>query len=76
MKTYGIGGSTPEAELAAIQPKAHLVDPIQKSEFQTRIQKSAHLLRENKVTAMYLHAGINLYYFTGTHCKTSERITF
>ena len=57
MKTYGIGGSSPEDELAVIQPKVHLVDSIQKSEFQSRIQKAAHLLRENKVPAMYLHAG-------------------
>ncbi|MFH4966913.1 Xaa-Pro peptidase family protein [Gaetbulibacter sp. M240] len=74
MKTYGIGGSTPEAELGAIQPKAHLVEPIQKSEFQSRIQKAAKLLRDNKVPAMYLHAGTNLYYFTGTRWKTSERM--
>lgn len=74
MKTYGIGGSTPEAELAAMKPKAHLVDPIQKSEFQSRIRKAARMLKENKVPAMYLHAGTNLYYFTGTRWNASERM--
>ncbi|GAA4280694.1 M24 family metallopeptidase [Gaetbulibacter aestuarii] len=74
MKTYGIGGSIPEAELAAIEPKAHLAKPIQKSEFQSRIQKAARMLKENKVPAMYLHAGTNLYYFTGTRWNASERM--
>ncbi|MDB0610339.1 hypothetical protein PL371_00315 [Tenacibaculum maritimum] len=30
MNTFGIGGSTIEAELNAITPTAHLVEPIQK----------------------------------------------
>ena len=40
MNTFGIGGSTVEIELDAIHPKAHLAKPIQKEEFQSRIDKA------------------------------------
>lgn len=70
----GIGGSTIEAELKAIQPIAHLVQPIKKEEFQQRIEKACRLMQEKNVPAMYLHAGINLYYFTGMKWNPSERI--
>ncbi len=70
----GIGGSTIEAELNAIQPIAHLVQPIQKGEFQQRIDKACKLMQEQSVPAMYLHAGTNLYYFTGMKWNASERM--
>ena len=70
----GIGGSTIEAELNAIQPIAHLVQPIQKEEFQQRIDKACKLMQEQSVPAMYLHAGTNLYYFTGMKWNASERM--
>jgi Xaa-Pro dipeptidase len=70
----GIGGSTIEAELKAIQPIAHLVQPIKKEEFQQRIEKACRLMQEQNIPAMYLHAGINLYYFTGMKWNPSERI--
>ncbi len=66
----GIGGSSIEAELKAIQPIAHLVQPIQKDEFQNRLNKACELMQEQDVPAVYLHAGTNLYYFTGM--KTRE----
>jgi len=74
MKTYGIGGSTIEAELAAIKPLAHLAKPIEKEEFQARISKACSLMNQQKVQAVYLHAGTNLYYFTGTKWNSSERM--
>ncbi|MBA6152883.1 M24 family metallopeptidase [Gelidibacter maritimus] len=74
MKTTGIGGSTIEAELNAITPKAHLVKPIQKSEFYARIDKACKLMQEHKGEVMYLDAGTNLYYFTGTKWSSSERM--
>lgn len=70
----GIGGSTIEIELAKIQPIAHLVKPIQKEEFQTRIDNACKLMLEQNVPAMYLHAGTNLYYFTGMKWNSSERM--
>lgn len=74
MSTFGIGGSTIEAELKAISPSAHLVSPIQKEEFQARIDKACLLMQEQNAQAMYLHSGTNLYYFTGTRWSSSERM--
>ncbi len=70
----GIGGSTIETELNAIKPKAHLVKPIQKEEFQKRIEKACRLMKAENAQAVYLHSGTNLYYFTGTHWNSSERM--
>jgi len=70
----GIGGSTIEIELNAISSKAYLVDPIQKFEFQLRIDKACKLMQDENVSAMYLHAGNNLYYFTGMRWSASERM--
>jgi Xaa-Pro dipeptidase len=70
----GIGGSTIEAELNAIQPAAHLVQPIQKEEFQERLNKACALMQDQKVLALYLHAGTNLFYFSGMKWNPSERM--
>jgi Xaa-Pro dipeptidase len=70
----GIGGSTIKAELEAIQPIAHLVKPIQKQEFQQRIDKACQLMKNQNVPALYLHSGTNLFYFTGMKWNASERM--
>ncbi len=70
----GIGTSTIEKELNAITSTAHFVEPIQKQEFQARIDKACKLMHEENVNALYLHAGTNLYYFTGMHWSPSERM--
>ncbi|PKH50484.1 X-Pro dipeptidase [Tenacibaculum sp. Bg11-29] len=74
MNTFGIGGSTIEAELNAITPNTHLVVPIQKEEFQYRINKACKLMKSQNKQAMYLHAGTNLFYFTGMKWSSSERM--
>lgn len=74
MNTRGIGGSTIEAELSAISLKAHLVEPIKKTEFQQRINKACELMRTQNVQVVYLHSGTNLFYFTGTRWSSSERM--
>lgn len=70
----GIGGSTIKKELDAIEPIAHLIKPIKKEEFQKRIAKACGLMKEQNASAMYLHAGTNLYYFTGMRWSASERM--
>ena len=40
----GIGGSTIKEELAAITPIVNFVKPIQKEEFQQRIDKACQLM--------------------------------
>jgi Xaa-Pro dipeptidase len=74
MSTFGIGGSTIEAELNAITPRINSVKPIQKEEFQLRINRAVVLMKKQGVQAMYLHAGTNLFYFTGTKWHSSERM--
>ena len=70
----GIGGSTIKAELEKIIPNAHLVQPIQKEEFQERIDKACSLMKKQNVQVVYLHAGTNLFYFTGMRWNASERM--
>ncbi|WP_439127954.1 M24 family metallopeptidase [Polaribacter sp.] len=74
MQNFGIGGSTPEIELEKITPLENCPEPIQKEEYKNRIQKVCKLMVENNVQAMYLNAGTNLLYFTGTHWHASERM--
>jgi Xaa-Pro dipeptidase len=74
MSTIGIGGSTAAEELAKIEPKAHLVQPIQRAEFEERIVRAAELMKKEGIQAVYLHAGTNLYYFTGMRWRSSERM--
>lgn len=70
----GIGGSTVKEELAKISPRINHVEPIQKEEYNQRIQNAAKLMQSNKVAATYVHSGANLYYFTGTKWSASERM--
>lgn len=70
----GIGGSTAYEELEKIVAIAHEVAPIRQEEYQERISKACELLKENSLGAMYLHAGTNLYYFTGLRWNVSERL--
>ena len=70
----GIGGSTIEAELKAIESTAHVVKPIQKEEFQQRIHKACGLMQAQNIPVVYLHAGTNLFYFTGMKWNASERM--
>ncbi|WP_223548724.1 Xaa-Pro peptidase family protein [Aestuariivivens sp. NBU2969] len=74
MQTYGIGGSTIEEELNKISPKSQFVSPIQKEEYLSRIKKVVGLMRTNHVPALYVNAGTNLTYFTGTTWSPSERM--
>lgn len=72
--TIGIGGSTAEIELAKIENMTHDVVPIRLEEYQDRIQKAVRLMNEGGIKALYLNAGTNLYYFTGTKWNPSERM--
>lgn len=72
--TIGVGGSDAKTELAKLSDIAAGVKPITKSEYQDRIRKGQRLMREQGIDAVYLHAGTNLYYFTGTRWNSSERM--
>jgi Xaa-Pro dipeptidase len=70
----GIGGSTAVIELEKIENRTLDVQPILLTEYLQRIQKAAQLMKKLSVRAIYLNAGTNLYYFTGTLWNASERM--
>lgn len=70
----GIGGSTIEKELNKIVPRAHLIQGIQIGEYQERIDKACDLMKQQEIAALYINAGTNLFYFTGTRWNSSERM--
>lgn len=72
--TKGVGGHSFEQALATLSDMTADVRPIADSEFQSRINKAQRLMKEQDITALYLHAGSSLYYFTGMRWKSSERM--
>ncbi|AUC84943.1 X-Pro dipeptidase [Polaribacter sp. ALD11] len=74
MNTFGIGGASAENELKALKPLETNIKPIQKEEYKQRIHKVCELMKANNVKALYVNAGTNLLYFTGTHWHASERL--
>jgi Xaa-Pro dipeptidase len=74
MNIFGIGGATAENELKALKPLEVAVKPIEKEEYKQRIYKVCQLMKAGNVKAMYVNAGTNLLYFTGTHWPNSERL--
>ncbi|RBP51602.1 M24 family metallopeptidase [Arenicella xantha] len=72
--TIGVGGSTAQTELARLNDMTSGVLPIGIPEYQARINKACELMQRHKFDAIYLNAGTNLYYFTGTRWGASERM--
>ncbi|QYJ76058.1 Xaa-Pro peptidase family protein [Shewanella sp. FJAT-52076] len=72
--TIGVGGLTAEEALAKLSDMTAGTGPIEVSEFQQRIQKAQRLMKAAGLDAVYLNAGTNLYYFTGTRWYASERM--
>lgn len=70
----GIGGSNTAIELEKIENRTQDVQPILLGEYQERIQKAVGIMKEHSIKAVYLNAGTNLYYFTGTLWSASERM--
>ena len=72
--TIGVGGSTAEQELAKLSDMTAGIAPIGKDEYFARREKAQQLMQANQLDAVYLNAGTNLYYFTGTRWGNSERM--
>ncbi|MCH2058443.1 MAG: Xaa-Pro peptidase family protein [Thalassotalea sp.] len=70
----GIGGCTPEQALSGLSNMTDGIEDIQISEYQARIEKAQALMKAQNIDAVYLNAGSNLYYFTGTRWYASERM--
>ncbi len=72
--TIGVGGSTKAEALARLKEMANASTPIEKSEFADRISRLQLSMKQSGAKATYLHAGTNLYYFTGLRWNPSERM--
>ena len=72
--TIGVGGSTQQESLLTLNLMTEGVQPIQPEEYQQRIAKAQALMKQTGLAAIYINAGTNLYYFTGTRWHASERL--
>jgi Xaa-Pro dipeptidase len=72
--SIGVGGSTIDAELTRLSAISVTTDPLPRGEFDGRPVKARALMNSHEFDAIYLSAGSNLYYFTGTKWYPSERM--
>ncbi len=72
--TIGVGGSDAATELEKLSDMTAGVEPVGLEELEQRLAKACRLIQENGLEAVYLNAGTNLYYFTGTRWHASERL--
>jgi len=70
----GIGGSTAQEQLALLSDMTTDFNPPSLQEYQSRITRACELMHDNNIDALYLNAGTNLTYFTGTNWYASERM--
>ena len=70
----GVGGSSFEAELAAMAPMTAGAAPIGTAELVQRVEKAQALLREHGIQALYLDTSTSLRYFTGIALGLTERL--
>jgi Xaa-Pro dipeptidase len=71
--TIGVGGSTPEEELAKLKNMRGDVPPIGVDERLRRIDKAQALMREKGIDALWLDVSSSLTYFTGLKMRRTER---
>jgi Xaa-Pro dipeptidase len=70
----GIGGMDQQQALEALEDLTLGIEPIPLVEYESRIERAQSLMVEKGLHAIYLNAGTNLYYFTGTRWSASERM--
>ncbi len=69
-----IGGKTIEEALASLSNMTAGAQPIGRDEHLQRIEKAQKYMRDKGYAAIYVNAGSNLLYFTGTKWYPSERM--
>ena len=70
----GIGGKTIEQALDTLSDMTAGAVPIGQDEHLQRIEKAQAYMRQQGIAAIYLNAGSNMTYFTGTKWYASERM--
>jgi Xaa-Pro dipeptidase len=74
MSGIGIGGKTMDEALAALSDMTGGMTAISKEEHAQRIARAQAFMRDSGIAAVYLNAGTNMSYFTGTKWYASERM--
>lgn len=74
MSAIGIGGKTMDEALDSLADMAGDLGAISRIEHLARIARAQAFMREQGVAAVYLNAGTNMSYFTGTRWHASERM--
>ena len=72
--TIGVGGSTADLELKKLTDMTGGVAPISEAEYHARLAQAQELMKAQGLAAVYLNAGTNMTYFTGTPWYASERM--
>ena len=72
--TQGAGTVTRTEAFDSLSNMTEAIKPVAVGEFQSRLKGLQAQLREKGAAAAYLHAGTNLYYFTGLKWSPSERM--
>lgn len=72
--TLGVGGSTAMQELAKLYDMTKGTQAVSQKEYRDRIEQAQKLMKAQGLEAIYINAGTNLYYYTGTRWYASERM--
>jgi Xaa-Pro dipeptidase len=72
--SIGVGGSNAAEELGKLTNMATGAMPIGEAEYRQRIARAQQLMQAQGIAAIYVDAGTNLKYFTGTSWFASERM--
>ena len=72
--SIGVGGYSELEALGELGDMTDEVQPIQIEEYQARIGKAQALMKQQGVSVVFLNAGTNLNYFTGTEWSASDRL--
>jgi Xaa-Pro dipeptidase len=70
----GIGGKSIDEALATLSDMTGAMVAISKQEHEQRIARAQAYMRAEGIAAVYLNAGTNMTYFTGTKWYASERM--
>ena len=70
----GIGGMSATESLQPLENMTSGVKDVVSDEFQNRLAQVQKSMLDSAIGALYVHAGTNLYYFTGTQWYPSERM--
>ena len=70
----GVGTTDRQSAMDSLSNMTGSVEPISDEEFRQRLEALQAQIRDAGAAAVYLHAGTNLFYFTGLRWNPSERM--